>query len=89
MRTGTITLIMAMAAGTAMSAACDRQEQRNMAPTAPDLSRTAPNPNVDPSVPKVALGTPTAEERKESSQPVQGEVDTKEAPQRKDFEQKK
>jgi len=87
MRREATVLVVAMFIATLMSAACDRQEQRVV--VAPDLSRTAPNPNVDPSVPKVALGTPTAEERKESSQPVQGEVDTKEAPQRKDFEQKK
>jgi len=65
--------------GTVMTAACDKPEPQN----------AAPNPNVDPSVPKVALGAPATAERKEATPPVQGQVDPKEPAQRRDFEQKK
>jgi hypothetical protein len=87
MRTGMITLVMAMAVGTVLSAACDSREQKVV--VLPEPSKAAANPDAASSVPKVALGTPTAEERKESSMPTQGEVDPKEPAQRADFEQKK
>jgi hypothetical protein len=74
-----------MFVGTVLMAACDQPEQP---PTAPRAS-AQPKPNVDPSVPKVALGAPTAEERKEGNTPVQGEVDPKEPAQVKEFEQNK
>ena len=86
MKREAITLVMAMAITTLTMAACDKPERQAVAP---DASRTAPNPNVDPSVPDVALGTPTAAERKESANPVQGQVDPKELAQRRAFEQKK
>ena len=81
-----ITLVMALAITTLTTVACDKREQ---VVVVPETSRTAPNPNVDPSVPKVALGTPTASERKESANPIQGQVDPKEPAQRRDFEHKK
>ena len=86
MRREAITLVMAMVITSLTTAACDRQER---VVVVPETSRTAPNPNVDPSVPKVALGAPTAAERKESANPVQGQVDPKEPAQRRDFDQKK
>lgn len=86
MRREAITLVLAMAITTLTTTACDKPERQAVAP---DASRTAPNLNVDPSVPKVALGTPTAAERKESANPVQGQVDPKEPAQRRDFEQRK
>jgi hypothetical protein len=86
MRRKAITLVIAMAITTLTTTACDKQEQKVVMP---ETSRTAPNPNVDPSVPNVALGTPTAAERKESANPVQGQVDPKEPAQRRDFEQRK
>ena len=86
MRREAITLVMAMFVGTLLMAACDQPEQP---PTAPRAS-AQPKPNADPSVPKVALGAPTAAERKDGAvPPVQGEVDPKEPAQRRDFEQKK
>ena len=85
MRREAIALVLAMFVGTLLMAACDQPEQP---PTAPRAS-AQPKPDVDPSVPKVALGAPTAEERKEGAVPVQGEVDPKEPAQRRDFEQKK
>jgi uncharacterized lipoprotein YajG len=83
MRREAITLILAMAIGTVLMAACDQPDKPPTAARAP----AQPKPNVDPSVPKVALGAPTAEERKAGE--VQGEVDPKEPAQRQDFEQKK
>jgi hypothetical protein len=85
MRCEAITLVLAMAVGTVLTAACDQPEQPPTAPRAPAQA----NPNVDPSVPKVALGAPTAEEQKEGATPVQGEVDPKEPAQVREFEQKK
>jgi hypothetical protein len=86
MRREAITLVMAMAIVSVTTTACDKQAQQVVMP---ETSRTAPNPNVDPSVPNIALGTPTAAERKESANPVQGQVDPKEPAQRKAFEQSK
>jgi hypothetical protein len=86
MRREAITLVLAMFIGTVMMAACDKPEPRA---GAPDRSKSAPVPNVEPSVPKVALGAPTPAERKEGTEPVAGEVDPKEPAQRRDFEQKK
>jgi hypothetical protein len=85
MKRETIMLVAAMFVGTLLTAACDRPEQPPTASRAPAQAK----PNVDPSVPKVALGAPTAEERREGAVPVQGEVDPKEPAQRQDFEQKK
>jgi hypothetical protein len=87
MRREAITLVLAMAVSTVLTAACDQPDKTSVPVAAP---QTQPNPgNVDPSAPKVALGAPGAEERKEGAVPVQGEVDPKEAAQRRDFEQKK
>jgi uncharacterized lipoprotein YajG len=85
MRREAIMLVLAMFVGTLLTAACDQPKQP---PTAPRASAQA-KPNVDPSLPKVALGAATAEERREGAVPVQGEVDPKEPAQRQDFEQKK
>ena len=87
MRTGMITLVMAMAVSTVMSAACDRQEQKVV--VVPDAAKAPPGENPASSVPKVAMAPPTEAERKEGSMPTQGEVDPKEPAQRADFEQKK
>ena len=86
MRREAITLILAMAAGTVLMAACDQPDK----PTVPVAARqTQPNPNnVDPSLPRVALGVPTEEERKQSEKLVQGQIDAKQPAQTKDFEQK-
>ena len=77
-----LTLAIAAALGSAMLAACDRTE-RQPSPPKPVASANA-NPAAEPSP-----GVPTAQERKEGSNPVQGQVDPKEQVQRRDFEQKK
>ena len=87
MRSGTITMVIAMAVGTVLSAACDRQEQKVV--VVPEAAKAPPGENPASSVPKVAMAPPTAAERKEGDVPTQGEVDPKEPAQRADFEQKK
>jgi Na+-translocating ferredoxin:NAD+ oxidoreductase RnfG subunit len=81
MRREAITLVLAMAVSTVLTAACDQQDKATVAARA--------NPNVNPSVPKVALGAASAQERKDGNTPVQGDVDTKEPAQTQDFDQKK
>ena len=90
MRREQITLIVALAIGTLLTTACEKKpEQRSQ--TNPGVTQTGPamTPTVPPSTPQVALGTPTAAEAKEGASPVQGQVDPKEPPQRKDFEPKR
>jgi len=83
-----ISLIVATAVGTLLITACEKKpEQRSPAPVTQTGPATAPV--VAPNTPQVALGTPTAAEAKEGASPVQGQVDPKEPPQRRDFEPKK
>src|SRR5260221_11890349 len=86
MRREAITLVLAMAVGTVLMAACDQPDK----PTVPVAARqTQPNPNnVDTSLPSVALGVPTEERRKQSEKLMQRQVDTKQPAQTKDFDQK-
>ena len=82
MKRKTLTLAIAMAFGSAMLAACDRNERQSSAPKA------VADANPPVTVPE-ARGVPTAQERKDGANPVQGQVDPKEQAQRTDFEQKK
>ena len=86
MRTGTITLVVAMAASALLSAGCDRQEEKVV--VVPEPPKADYNPNLNAS-PQVAQAPATAAEQKEGAMPTQGQVDPKEVPQRADFEQKK
>jgi len=73
-------VLAALAATVFLVAACDR----------PPQPRTDPAAGAGPSAPVRPMpqtGSPSAAEKKESSQPVQGQVDTKQAEQRKDFQQ--
>jgi len=87
MKIGTITLAMAMAAGTVLSAGCDRQDQKVV--VVPEAAKAPPGQNPASTVPRVAMAPLTATEQKEAAMPTQGEVDPKEPAQRADFEQKK
>jgi hypothetical protein len=74
-------VLAALAASLFVVAACDR----------PPQPRTDPAAGAGPSAPvqpRPQTGSPSAAEKKESSQPVQGQVDTKQGAQRKDFEQR-
>ena len=79
-----LTLAIAAAFGSAMLAACDRSERQPNPPKPVASANANANPAAEP-----RPGVPTAQERKESSNPVQGQVDPKEQAQRRDFEQKK
>ena len=82
MRREALTLVLAMAIGSVAMVACDKPEPRAAA-------SEAPTAGVDSSAPRVAMGKQTAEESRASTPPVQGEVDSKEPAQRRDFEEKK
>jgi len=70
-----------LAATLFLAAACDR----------PPQPRTDPAAGAGPSAPVIRpmpeTGSPTAAEKKEGSNPVQGQVDPKQNEQRKDFQQ--
>ena len=77
MKTTMLTLAIALALGAA--AGCDRT---------PDAARTGPEHSQSntPSTP-ANVGTPSAAEKKDGANPVQGQVDPKERAQQKDFKQ--
>jgi len=78
-------LAIAAAFGSLMLTACDRKATNAEA----DKRVASPSPG-NSSAPAVALGQPSTEaEKKAGAPPVQGQVDTKEPVQRRDFEQKK
>ena len=84
----TCAIALAIAAGLA---ACGNDADRDMSK---DLSRAAPPPQPTTRVPAVSstpttpanIGTPSAAERHEGSNPQQGQVDPKQPEQRKDFQ---
>ena len=77
-----ITTIAVTALSLAFLAACDRGDQR------PAASGSSAAPRNEASVPTTPanVGTPSTAEKKEGSNPVQGQVDPKEGAQRKDFQ---
>jgi hypothetical protein len=77
-----VTLAIALALGTL--AACDRKLDNRPASAG---SSTTPQSANTPGVP-ANTGTPSAAERKDGSNPVQGQVDTKQPAQHKDLQQK-
>jgi len=68
-------------AATVLLAACDRPPQPRT-----DPSSAGSGPSL-PAQPRPQTGTPTLEQKKEGSNPVQGQVDPKESAQHKDFRQ--
>jgi hypothetical protein len=88
MKTPILTLAIALALGTL--AACDRNSTPTPRSTSATPSPSAPagtGSSTTPSTPANA-GTPSQAEKKEGSNPVQGQVDPKDTPQQKDFQQK-
>jgi hypothetical protein len=83
MKTTILTLAVALALGAA--AGCDRtpDQRANQAPAGTGSS--APQSST-PSTP-ANLGTPSAAEKREGSNPVQQQVDPKQPEQRRDFQQ--
>lgn len=82
------TLAIAAAFGSAVLLGCDRAEKTPQA----DASKRVDSPSPAPggSSAPVAMGAPSTEAEKKAGQPpVQGQVDTKDPAQNRDFEQKK
>ena len=78
------TTILAAALSLAFLAACDRGEPRpktSATPPAASGSSAAPSPTTPANT-----GAPSAAEKKEGANPVQGQVDPKEPAQNKDFQ---
>jgi hypothetical protein len=78
--------ILAVLAAAVSVAACDRPSQPKTQPAASGSSAPAqPLPQTSASRP--GPGTATAEEKKESANPQQGQVDPKDGAQHRDFQQ--
>ena len=85
----TTLLTLAVAAALAAVAGCDRTPEQRAKQTPPTSSAgggatSTPQSNT-PSTPANA-GTPSAAEKREGSNPTQGQVDPKQQPQQKDFQ---
>ena len=79
-----VTIAIALALGAL--AGCDRTPDQRAPAGAGGSAPATPQANT-PSTPANA-GTPSAAEKKEGSNPVQGQVDPKQPEQRKDFQNK-
>lgn len=80
-----ITTIVVTAFSLALLAACDRGDQR---PASSGSSAAPRNEAAQPNTPANA-GTPSAAEKREGSNPQQGQVDPKEPAQHRDFKTSK
>ena len=86
MRREALTLVGLMFVGTLQMAACDFKEDKTVV-TAQPPTIVVP-PAVGPA-PRAELSTPTAAEQKEGASPaIQGQVDPKQDPQKRDFQQR-
>ena len=79
MRREAITLVFAMFAGTILMAACEKT------PPQPKTAEFSPPTGSVPAVPPAPV-TPSPTERKDGQPPVQGQVDSNQPPQRRDFQ---
>jgi hypothetical protein len=82
MRREAITLVLATMTGTVLLGACEKE------PPQPKTANSSPPPATPaavPSPPPPVAPSPT--ENKDGTPPVQGQVDTKDPPQKKDFQQ--
>jgi hypothetical protein len=89
----TILLTLATAAALAAAAGCDRTPDQRANPTPATKTEpaatggTATTPSGTPTTPANA-GTPSSAEKAQGSNPVQQQVDPKQAEQQRDFQQK-
>ena len=85
MKTTLVSIAVALALGTL--AGCDRNPNPSQTKTTPPPASTGSSSATTPTTPANA-GTPSTAEKKEGSNPVQGQVDPKQGAQQKDFQQK-
>lgn len=87
MKTTLVSIAVALALGALTG--CDRNPNPSQSKTPPPPAGTGSSSatTTTPSTPANA-GTPSAAEKKEGSNPVQGQVDPKQGEQHKDFQQK-
>jgi hypothetical protein len=80
-------LTMAVAVSLALAAGCDR---RPTTPPSPKTDSSSPIPQAaaGSSTTPANIGSPTSAEKREGSNPVQGEIDPKAGAQRRDFQQR-
>jgi hypothetical protein len=76
--------IAAVLATAVLIAACERQPQPRTEPSAASGSSATPSAAQPP---RPQTGSPTMEQKKEGSNPVQGQIDPKQSEQHKDFRQ--
>jgi hypothetical protein len=80
-------LTLAVAISLALAAGCDRKPTTPPSPKT-DSSSLLPSAAAGSSTTPANAGTPTAAEKREGSNTVQGQVDPKHAAQHRDFQQK-
>lgn len=85
MKTTLVSLTVALALGTL--AACDRNPNPSQSKTTTPPAGAGSSSATTPNTPANA-GTPSQAEKKDGSNPVQGQVDPKQGVQHKDFQQK-
>ncbi len=80
-------LTMALAISLALAAGCDR---RPMTPPSPKTDSLSPVPQAaaGSSTTPANVGTPTTAQKRDGSNPVQGQVDPKSGAQHRDFQQR-
>ncbi len=89
MQTRTFAVAIAIALGAVFPAACDRPSTQATPGERGTAKAPEPPPTTNP-VPTTPAntGTPTQAEKREGSNPVQGQVDPKQGEQHRDFQQK-
>lgn len=80
-------IALAAAVSLALAAGCDRAPNTPPSPRTDNVS-SVPSAAAGSSTTPANVGTPTAAEKKEGSNPVQGQVDPKHAEQHRDFQQR-
>jgi hypothetical protein len=85
MKTTLVSIAVALALGAL--AGCERNSNSSQSNTTPSPAGTGSSSATTPSTPANA-GVPSSAEKKEGSNPVQGQVDPKQGEQHKDFQQK-
>jgi hypothetical protein len=85
MKTTLVSIAVALALGAL--AGCDRNSNPSPSGTTAPPAGTGSSSATTPSTP-ANVGTPSAGEKKDGSNPVQGQVDPKQGAQHKDFQQK-